>query len=161
METFSALLAICVGNSPVPDEFPAQRPVTRSFDVFFDQRPNKRLSKQSWGWWIEMTSCTSWRHHNDYVNHMATGSMTSCDANFLVYLKNLNPILTKLSVVIQWRFGNTWVYSLRKIRHSSSTGHGIDHARVFHWECFNPLGHICVKKWYHIQIHLNIVFMIK
>ena len=36
METFSALLAICVGNSAVPGEFPAQRPVTRSFDVFFD-----------------------------------------------------------------------------------------------------------------------------
>ena len=36
METFSALLAICAGNSPVPGEFPAQRPVTRSFDVFFD-----------------------------------------------------------------------------------------------------------------------------
>ena len=36
METFSALLAICAGNSPVPGEFPTQRPVTRSFDVFFD-----------------------------------------------------------------------------------------------------------------------------
>ena len=36
METFSALLAICAGNSPVSGEFPAQRPVTRSFDVFFD-----------------------------------------------------------------------------------------------------------------------------
>ena len=47
METFSALLAICAGNSPVPGEFPAQRPVTRSFDVYFDLRPNKRLSKQS------------------------------------------------------------------------------------------------------------------
>ena len=35
---FSALLAICTGNSPVTDEFPAQRPVTRSFDVFFDLR---------------------------------------------------------------------------------------------------------------------------
>ena len=35
METFSVLLAICLGNSPVPGEFPAQRPVTRSFDVFF------------------------------------------------------------------------------------------------------------------------------
>ena len=38
METFSALLAICAGNSPVPGEFPAQRPVARSFDVFFDLR---------------------------------------------------------------------------------------------------------------------------
>ena len=48
METLSALLAICAGNSPVPGKFPAQRPVTRSFDVFFDLlRRNKRLSKQS------------------------------------------------------------------------------------------------------------------
>ena len=35
METFSALLALCAGNSPVPGDFPTQRPVTRSFDVFF------------------------------------------------------------------------------------------------------------------------------
>ena len=38
METFSALLAICAGNTPVTGEFHAQRPVTRSFDVFFDSR---------------------------------------------------------------------------------------------------------------------------
>ena len=36
METFSALLAICAGNSSVTGEFPAQRAVTRSVDVFFD-----------------------------------------------------------------------------------------------------------------------------
>ena len=53
METFSALLAICAGNPPVPGDFPAQRPVTRSFDIFFDLRLNKRFSKQSWGWWFE------------------------------------------------------------------------------------------------------------
>ena len=64
METFSALPAICAGNSPVPGEFPAQRPVTRSFDVFFDLHPNKRLSKQSRGWWFETPSCSSWRHRN-------------------------------------------------------------------------------------------------
>ena len=40
METFSALLAICAGNSSVSGEFPAQRPVTISFDVFFDLRLN-------------------------------------------------------------------------------------------------------------------------
>ena len=40
METFSAQLAICAGNSPVPGDFPTQRPVTRSFDVFFDLRLN-------------------------------------------------------------------------------------------------------------------------
>ena len=52
METFFALLAICAGNSPVTGEFPAQRPATQSFDVFFDLCLNKRLSKQWWGWWF-------------------------------------------------------------------------------------------------------------
>ena len=64
IETFSALLAICAGNSPVPGEFPTQRPVTRSFDVSFDLRLNKRLCKQSWGWWFEMLLRTLWRHRN-------------------------------------------------------------------------------------------------
>ena len=61
----SALLAICAGNSPVTGEFPAQRPVTRSFDVFFDLRQNKCLSKQWWGWWFESPSRPLWRHCND------------------------------------------------------------------------------------------------
>ena len=46
METFSTLLAICVGNSPVPGEFPVQGPVMQSFGVFFNLHPNKQLSKQ-------------------------------------------------------------------------------------------------------------------
>ena len=61
METFSALLALCAGNSSVTDEFPSQRPVTRSFDVFFDLRLNKRLSKQSWGWWLETPKRSLWQ----------------------------------------------------------------------------------------------------
>ena len=64
METFSALLAICVGNSPVPGEFPAQRPVTRNFDVFFNLRLNKCLSKQSWGRWFETLLRPLWHHRN-------------------------------------------------------------------------------------------------
>ena len=66
METFSALLAICAGNSPVHGEFPAQRSVTRGFDVFFDLRLNKLLSKQSRGWWFETLSRPLWRHRNGY-----------------------------------------------------------------------------------------------
>ena len=65
METFSTLLAICAGNSPVPGEFPAHGPVTRRFDVFFDLRLNKQLSKQSWGWWFETLSRPLWRHRNE------------------------------------------------------------------------------------------------
>ena len=41
------------GEFTGPGEFPTQRPVTRSFDVFFHLRLNKRLSKQPWGWWFE------------------------------------------------------------------------------------------------------------
>ena len=69
MKTFSALLAICAGNSPVTGEFPAQRPVTRSFDVFFGLCLNEWLSKQSWGWWFETPSRPLWRHSN--VTHHA------------------------------------------------------------------------------------------
>ena len=50
METLSVLLSLGARNSPVAGEFPAQRPVTRSFDAFFDPRLNKQLSWQSWGW---------------------------------------------------------------------------------------------------------------
>ena len=68
METFSSLLALCAGNPPVTGEFgefPSQRPVSRSFDIFFDLRLNNRLSKQWWGWWFESRSRPSWCHCND------------------------------------------------------------------------------------------------
>ena len=64
MEASSALLALCAGNSPVTGEFPAQRQVTRSFDVFFDLRQNKRLSKQSRCWWFETPLRLLWCHCN-------------------------------------------------------------------------------------------------
>ena len=61
-------LALCTGNSPVPGEFPTQRPVARgAFDIYFDLRLNKRLSKQSWGWWFQTPSCPLWRHCNAYL----------------------------------------------------------------------------------------------
>ena len=60
METFSALLALCEGNPPVSGEFPLQRPVTRSFHVFFDLRLNKRLSKQSRRQSFETPSWSLW-----------------------------------------------------------------------------------------------------
>ena len=64
METFSTLLALCAGNSPITGEFLSQRPVTRSFDVFFDLCLNKPLSKQSCGWWFKTSSHPLWRHCN-------------------------------------------------------------------------------------------------
>ena len=101
METFSALLAICAGNSPVPGEFPTQRPVTRSFDVFFDLRLNKRLSKQLWGWWFETLSCPLSRHHNVHAqawrfNQLGWGSRSN-----------------RLAKRPKYKFGNTAHYQGR------------------------------------------------
>ena len=64
IETFSALLVLCAGNSPGPGEFSAQRPVTLSFEVVFDLRLNKRLGKQSRRRWSETPLCSLWRHCN-------------------------------------------------------------------------------------------------
>ena len=63
METFSALLGLCVGNLPVTGEFPGQSPVTRGFDVFFDLRLNKRLNKQARRRWFKTPS----RHYDVIV----------------------------------------------------------------------------------------------
>ena len=60
METFSALWAICAGNSSVTGKFPAQRPVTRSFDVFFDLRLNN-------GWVNNREAADLRRHRDHYV----------------------------------------------------------------------------------------------
>ena len=88
----------CAGNSPVPGEFPAQRPVTRSFDVFFDLRPNKRLSKKWWGWWFETSSCPLWRHSND------RGSNT----NFNSIALNSSPP-DKMSAISQTTFSYAFI----------------------------------------------------
>ena len=82
METFSALLALCAGNSPVNGDIPTQRPVTRSFDVFFDLRLNKQVGKQSWGWWSETPTRSSWRQSNglplviwNIINHFVYAAL--------------------------------------------------------------------------------------
>ena len=64
METFSTLLALCAGNSPVSGEFSSQRPVMQSFDVFVDLCLKKWLSQQSRHRWFETLSRSLWRHCN-------------------------------------------------------------------------------------------------
>ena len=62
------------GEFTGPGEFPTQRPVTRSFDVFFDLRSNKRLNKQWRGWWFQTQSCPLWRHRNVLHYHWNTNA---------------------------------------------------------------------------------------
>ena len=87
METFSALLALCAGNSLFTGEFPSQRPVTRSFDVFFDLRLNKRLHKQLRGWSFETPSRSLWRHCNvDSKDHRQVQCESHNECNATIYM---------------------------------------------------------------------------
>ena len=116
METFSALLALCAGNSTVTGEFPSQRPVSRSFDVFFDLRLNKRLSKQSWGWCFETPSRSVSRHCNgltrsrDILGHLTwshtkNGSQARKDGKMILGESSpANPTL-KLPVPLSMMIG--------------------------------------------------------
>ena len=108
-ETFSELLALCAGNSPVTGEFPSQRPVTRSFDVFFDLRLNKRLSKQSWGWWLETPSPPLWRHRN-VVQYHHTGSCYN-KISLYVHISIYLAINSKTVIILCMRPANErWRY---------------------------------------------------
>ena len=91
METFSALLALCAGNSQVTGEFPSQRPVTWRSDVFFDVHLNKRLSKQLWGWWFETPSHSLWCHCNEWLN---INTSIKTKASSCMYLQ----IITKINI---------------------------------------------------------------
>ena len=98
------------GKFTGPGEFPTQRPVTRSFDVFFDLRLNKRLSKQSWCWWFEMPSCSLWCHCNDtdmshrtsqsWAWHLLTIQIHTkfiSNENLLKTLSSMSPITINIS----------------------------------------------------------------
>ena len=73
-------------------EFSSQRPVTRSFDVIFDLRLNKLLSKQSWGWWFETRSGSLLRHCNEYSWSwtLSTPPKTMPVESLLLFLMYLN-----------------------------------------------------------------------
>ena len=60
------------------------RPVTRMF--FFYLRLNKRLSKQSWGWWFETPSCPLWRHSDEGWCFMAGQNMFDNSIKSVKYL---------------------------------------------------------------------------
>ena len=94
METFSTLLAFRAGNSPVTGEFPAQRPVTRSFDVSFDLR-NQQLSNQWRHWWFETPSRSLLRHCIVYTTVVLIVSCFNVTAlyNDYLYLYKQLPVL--------------------------------------------------------------------
>ena len=126
METFSALLALCAGNSPVTGEFPSQRPVRLSFDVFFDLCLNKRLSKQSWDWRFEMPSrplgrqCTGAKTETrpwSWANRMLTQQKyTHIDVMILNHFQDMLwviPCIYNVTVSIKLLFNKVNFYCFR------------------------------------------------
>ena len=151
METFSALLAICAGNSPVPGEFPTQKPVTRSFNVFFDLGLNKRLSKQWWGWWFETPSSSLWRHcnvgWNSHVLSLRRGGIfefppCACDYD-------------QATVTVFRRIWPTIIF-WPMFEYSRQTIMIIVGPRNFGWFCF-VLDFICMYVYIYIYILTNAV----
>ena len=122
METFSALLAICAGNSPVTGEFTAQRPVTRSFDAFFDLRLNKPLSKQSWGWWLETASRPLWRKCNGQV----VNSLMLC-------------LRWRIGSTLRWRHMNAMWFQITGNSTVSLTAYAVPHQRNIKVRITGPL----------------------
>ena len=104
METFSALLAFCVENSPVSGEFPAQRPVTRSFDVLFDLRLNKWLNKQSQGWWFVTPSCPLWRHYNEIMVSWVEGVRDRVRVRWVLASNYRLHVIWFLGIVIHYSY---------------------------------------------------------
>ena len=121
METLSALLALCAENSPVTGEFPPQRPVTQSFDVFFDLRLNRRLKKQSRRRWFEMPSRWLWRHCN-VVLHPKKYAHSWCVAAFcgkLLPNSFIHTIRRYVPDIVLMRIKQPWIMSINSSHEST------------------------------------------
>ena len=106
---FSLIMLICVWNNSWVNngdagDFPSQRPVTRSFDVFFDLHLNKKLSKQSIRWWFETLLRPLWRHCNGsvgvLVGHLAD-IISYCAVCYKHFISQLVCFVTDCTIVSQ------------------------------------------------------------
>ena len=132
METFFALLAFCAGNSPINGEFLVQRPVTRSFDVFFDLHLNKRLSKQPKRWWFETPLRPLWRNCNVFVSSRMTFIIDIC-WYLILNLWKCHPVTVTCKLL--WgerKQGHWWTLNIS----SSNIWRKLTH-------CCRSLSHVC------------------
>ena len=149
METFSVLLALCEGNPLVTGGFPSQRPVTRSFEVFFDLPLNKRLGKQSRRQWFEMLSSSLWRHCNArklslYNGYWCPGSLCrhakrSCDIEWVQYEVSFNEEGSQVFFSnAAWSIARTNSTPSSPQKHIYGSGHE-GAACLFTWFCYQMI----------------------
>ena len=91
MEAFSALLVNVRGIHRLPVNSPHKGQWRGASMFFFDLCLNKRLSKQSWGWWFETLSCTLWRHRNDWyhMNYLSVCISFTPQLNYILYFPSM------------------------------------------------------------------------
>ena len=156
METFSALLARCAGNSPVTGEFHTQRPVTRSFDVslvctWINGRVNNReagdLRRYRAHYDVTVISILNWRRRSSAAasiieyqcvliiwHHRPPTSMyrqwliaCSASSHYLNQCWRLLPIKNKF----QWQFSQNINHVLKTVI----------------WKCRLQDDESCLQKW--------------
>ena len=115
MEKFSAVLALCVGNSPVTGEFPSPRPVTRRSHVFFDLPLHKQLSKRLIHRWLEMWSHSLWRHCNE--RHISQSGLNTESGKWqpleiIYYANGLKSFLKTYPKCVHFKSEIKWMINL-------------------------------------------------
>ena len=142
MEIFCTLLALCAENSPVTGVFPSQRPVTRSFDVFFHLHPNKLLGKQSRRRWFE-TPSPSLCHH---CNGVAVEDLWSVIWAYKIY-QGLHDFGSSMDSVFLRVFFFDWkhVYWNHGLLVGSKGRMGLTKLNLKQLKHYS----VCVKAWFH------------
>ena len=134
------------GEFTGPGEFPSQRPVTRSFDVFFDLCLNKRLSKQSWGWWYETLSRQLWRHRNGV--RRSVGLFGLFFYHFIIYPSHLRHYAIRQNICVIKGTGTSFRDGERRQQYQMvyrilTSVTGLYLICVTHWDWVT---HICASK---------------
>ena len=136
-------------------EFPAQRPVTRSFDVFFDLRLNKRLSKQSWGWWFETPSRPLWCHRNALLPYrLLTGNGFICGTRSGQSVHTTNIVCESLCYSFIYHIHHICYFGLLRciIFYIVALVHNRKNANVVKWHSHTVFMYLCEKKTFAFDL---------
>ena len=154
METFFALLVLCAGNSPVSGEFPAQRPVTRSFDVFFDLRMSYEIWRKDGRlitWWIETQSRISQCHYG--VIRVINWSVVCCPKVRPEWQLTWSPVLDKYKD----KRGEPHIYIYIYIYIYKGYSLHLSFYRVASFS-FDALNHLYTRIYYFVEPYCNPLF---
>ena len=149
METFSALLAICAGNSQVTSEFHSQRPVTRSFGVFFDLRLNN-------GWISNREAGDLRRHHTHYdvtIIHWVMYPTYEFNAMEWFGLSQWEKTLSQWETTLQCNMSSHWLCPYLEWSQQIINNYAIE-LTISEYSSFNKMR---VWKWTYVKIYCMIM----